>query len=251
MTDPAPAAAAPAIVDSSAPPTLIPSPAAPAAPPAADLPPATPDQPVEATGDMARIIRDPEWAAREFERLRSENGRDRVNAKKTAADEARAELLQTLTQALDPEAAKANQPMTLEQVAAQLQTATSERDLAKSSSNDAARELAIVREAWKQGVDVAKLEYLAFTLSRRADLAAVSADSDDFGGTLSSVISDEISKDQSLRASGAHRGTGAPQFGGAAGVGAMSKTEFDAMPYAQRVELYTNNRAEYDRLINS
>lgn len=232
-----------------------PAPTAPPTPPGnvPQPPPAAPPAPNEQTPPDPNDTpwADPEKAKLEIERLRRENGDARINAKKTAADEARKELLETLTAALDPEAAKAGQPATVEQLVAQLQTTSTERDTAKAETSTAARELAIVREAWKQGVDPSKLEYLSFTLSRRADFGTKTPDSEDFGATLSAVITEEITKDQSLRASGAHTGTGAPQFGGAAGVGAMSKAEFDGLDYSKRLELYTNNRTEYDRLVNS
>lgn len=253
---PAPAApAAPAPSEPAAqpnPPVPTPPPAAPNAP----QPPADPAQQQQQQDENplqpeASPWNDPDKAKAEIERLRRENGDARINAKKSAADEARKELLETLTAALDPEAAKAGQPSTPEQLVAQLQTSTQERDQALADKSSAAKELAIVKEAWKLGVDPAKLEYLSFTLSRRADFSTKSPSDEDFGATLSSVISEELTKDSSLKSSGANIATGAPQFGGAGSAGAISKAEFEAMPYGKRLELYQTNPSEYQRLANS
>lgn len=250
----APAApAAPAPSDPAQPPAPVPTP-----PPAqnAPQPPAPTDPSQQQQHDEQQQQEqspwnDPDKAKAEIERLRRENGDARINAKKSAADEARKELLETLTAALDPEAAKAGQPATPEQLVAQLQTSTQERDQALADKSSAAKELAIVKEAWKLGVDPAKLEYLSFTLSRRADFATKSPNDEDFGATLSSVISEELTKDSSLKSSGANIATGAPQFGGAGSAGAISKAEFEAMPYGKRLELYQSNPSEYQRLANS
>lgn len=256
MTTPAAAPAAPpAAADPAAPlgafgaPTPAPAPAPAPAPPAGEpaAPPA--NEPPAASDDSPWV--DPARAKAEIDRLRRENGDARIQAKKQAAEDARKELLQSLTQALDPDAAQAQQTLTPEQLVANLQTTSTERDTAFVDRDTALRDKSVVLEAWKQGVDPTKLDYLTFQLSRRADFGTLSPSSDDFGATLTSVISDEITKDSSLKSSGANIATGAPQFGGAGGAGSMSKAEFDALPYAGRVELYNTNRAEYDRLVNS
>lgn len=184
---------------------------------------------------------DPAKAKAEIERLRRENGDARMNAKRAAADEARQELLQTLTAALDPEAASKGEQVTVEQVTEQLTAASSERDAARA-------EAAIVREAWAQGVDPAKLDYLSFVLGRNAEFASASPADADFAAKLSAAISQEVAKDSSLKPSGTVQSTSVEQHGGAGGASTITKAEFDAMSYGERVELFRTNRSEYDRL---
>lgn len=186
---------------------------------------------------------DPDKAKREIERLRRENGDARINAKKTAADEARQELLATLTKALNPDAAD-DTKVTPEQLAQQLADTG-------SKLGDAAKERAVAVEAWKLGVDPAKLDYLNYTLSRNTEYAGLDANAADLGSKIASVISSEVAKDSTLKLSGAATASGVEQFGGANGASTMTKAEFDRLPYAQRVALFDTNRAEYDRLNNS
>ena len=65
---------------------------------------------------------DPAKAEREIKRLRKEAGDQRINAKKTASDEARAETLRAIQAVLDPEAAKkGGEPLTVDQLTDRLQ----------------------------------------------------------------------------------------------------------------------------------
>lgn len=198
-----------------------------------------------AKGDEASKLNDPTWVAAEFARLRAENAKQRVGAKAAAAAEAKSELLATLTAALDPEAAAKGQQLTIEQASEQLTATSTERDAA-------IRETAIVREAWKLGVDPAKLDYLQFTLSRNADIAnADVADGAALGGMLNAAIAEAITKDSTLKLSGAAIGSGVDQHGGAGASATITKSDWDSMNYVQRLALYNENRAEYDRLVNS
>src|SRR5690606_16567987 len=101
------------------------------------------------------------------------------------------------------------------------------------------------------GVNPSRLDYVEFLLGKRDDVRGASIDDDAFGGTLTAAISDEIAKDPSLKTPGATIGTGGPGFSGTGAAGQMTKSEFDALPYAKRADLYRTNRAEYDRLVNS
>lgn len=227
--------------DASAPPAPIPGP-----PPA--QPDATAALDANATAAQAPVDvddspwSDPDKAKREIERLRKENGDARVNAKKSAADEARSEILKQMSAMLDPNSK--GEELTAEQITAKLGETSSELDGSR-------RELAITREAWASNIDPAKIDYLNYVLARREDVRASDPASAEFSGTLATAIKEEIAKDSSLRLSGAASGTGSPQFGGAGDSGAMSKAEFSALPYAKRVELYNTNRAEYERLVNA
>jgi len=186
---------------------------------------------------------DPDKAKREIERLRRENGDARINAKTAAAEEARKEMLATLTKALDPNAS-GDEPT--------IESLTSLLDAAKGDGTSAKIESAVVREAWAAGVDPKRVEYLQFVLGKRADFKSVDAASADLGATLKTMISEEIGNDSSLKATGAQQTTGDSQFGGAdSGTKQYTLTEFKAMSMQQRQELYRANRAEYDRLTNS
>lgn len=184
---------------------------------------------------------DPAKAKAEIDRLRRENGDERILAKKNAADEARKELLATLTQALDPDAAKAGEQLTLEQATEKL-TATSGSLVAVE------REKGVVAEAWKQNLDPAKSDLLQFKLERNADYKNLDPADAQFSAKLAAVISQEVTKDPTLKLSGAAFASGVEQHGGSGGATTITKAEFKAMSYAERLNLATTNRAEYDRL---
>ena len=183
---------------------------------------------------------DPEKAKREIDRLRRENGDARMNAKREAAAEARSELLKELGKFIDP--ASGDEAPTAEALAAKVVDANVERD-------DAKRDAALVVAAVEAGVDVARLDYLRFILSRRAEFSAIDPADAEAGATLKTLISEEITKDSSLKTSGTARGTGDTQFGGANSGKQITLDEFKAMSLAERTELYRSNRAEYDRLV--
>lgn len=238
-----------------APGTPTPPPAAPAPSPAdlaaaaaaaaAGQPPAPADP---ADGDSP--WNDPEKAKREIERLRRENGDARINAKTEAAENARKELLNTLTVALGGNPTD-GAPPTIETLTEQVGTVTQERDTARESETAAKREAAVLRALVTAGVAPARLDYAEFLLSKRADIAAADVTSDTFGATITAAIADVIANDSSLKTPGASVGTGGPGFSGSDASGQMTKAEFDALPYAKRAELFRTNKAEYDRLVNS
>lgn len=211
------------------------------APKPSDIAPQVAEAPASSESDDDSPWNDPAKARAEIERLRRERGDERIQAKKNAADEARKELLQTLTQALDPEAASKGEQLTLEDATAKLTEASEQIVNVK-------RESAVIAEAWKLGVDPARIEFLQFQLAKNADFKSLDIDSEDFGGKLSSVISAEIAKDSTLKLSGAVLASGVDQHGGSSSASTITKAEFAAMPYAKRLELYNTNRAEYDRL---
>lgn len=193
-----------------------------------------------AAGDGDSPWNDPAKAKAEIERLRRENGDARINAKKTAAEEAKAELLDTLTKALDPNAKKEDQ-LTAEQVTAKLEELG-------TANTGLAKERAVTAEAWKLGLNPAKADYLQFVLARNAEYEKLDPAAADFAAKLSAVISSEVAKDSSLKLSGAAQGTGAEQFGGAEGAQAMTKEQFANLSIAEQGKLFTSNRSEFDRL---
>jgi len=211
------------------------------APKPSDIAPKVEDKASEDIDSEDSPWNDPAKARAEIERLRRERGDERIQAKKNAADEARKELLASLTQALDPEAASKGEQLTLED-------ATSKLTEASDQITNVKRESAVIAEAWKLGIDPARLDYLQFQLAKNADFKSLDIESADFAGKLATVISSEIAKDSTLKLSGAVMASGVDQHGGSAGASTITKAEFSAMPYAKRLELYNTNRAEYDRL---
>lgn len=235
-TDPAAPPAAPPAVPT-------PPPAAPPAPPATD--PAEPNP-----SDDESPWNDPVKAKNEIERLRRERGDERIQAKKDAADAARKEIADSIAVALGIKPGEDAAP-TVESLTASVATVTDERDAARTEATEAKRANAVLKAAIAAGVNPARLDYVEFLLGKRQDVTGASLDDANFGATLSAAIADEVAKDSSLKASGAFIGTGGPGFSGSGASGQMTKAEFDALPYAKRVDLYNTNRAEYDRLVNS
>lgn len=241
----APAPAAPA-TDPAAPPAApTPQPPAPAPPADPAAPPATDPAP---TDDSP--WNDPAKAKAEIERLRRERGDERIEAKKNAADEARTELLSALTVALGGKP-DANQPPTVEALTEQVGTVTQERDTAQTERDAALRSKAIVTAAVAAGVNPARLDYVEYLVGKQETISGASPSDPAFDGTLTAAITQAIANDPSLKVPGASIGTGGPGFSGTGAAGQMTKSEFDALPYAKRADLYRTNRAEYDRLVNS
>lgn len=251
---PAPGAPAPAVLDTDpATPPATPKPTPPATPDPAQPPappgPAQPHATDPALNDDSPW-NDPAKAKAEIERLRRERGDERIEAKRNAAEEARKDVLNALTVALggNPDG---QQPPTVEALTEQVGTVTGELDAARTAAADAKRSAAIVRAAVAAGVNPARLDYVEFLLSKQDAISGASPDGAEFSGTLTAAITHVIANDPSLKVPGASVGTGGPGFSGTGAAGQMTKTEFDALPYAKRADLYRTNRAEYDRLVNS
>lgn len=194
-----------------------------------------------AAGDASDLYTNPEKARAEIERLRNERGAERVAAKAAAAEEARKGLAQDLIKFLDPDS---EGEVTVEQVQQKLVEAGARGDAAE-------RRLAIIEAAWEQGIDRTKLGYLEFELGRDAKLKDVAHTAEDFGATLTAAIQARVSADPSLKTPGAVTTTGAEQFAGGGGGEAVTKERFEAMSLQERQKLYLEDRATYDRLVNS
>lgn len=223
-----------------------PVPTPPAAPPATDPAPTDPKPGEEDPSPWD----DPAKARAEIERLRRERGDERIEAKRNAAEEAKRELLNTLTVALGGKP-DGDTPPTVESLTEKVGEISTERDTIATERDAAKREAAVLRAAVAAGVNPGRLDYVEFLLGKRDDVRGATLDDGAFGATITAAITDEIAKDPSLKTPGATIGTGGPGFSGTGAVGQMSKSEFDALPYAKRADLYRTNRAEYDRLVNS
>lgn len=184
---------------------------------------------------------DPEKAKREIERLRRENGDARINAKKAAADEARQQLLESITAVLDPEAAQNGKPLSIEEVSAKLDEASAARDAAIFENR-------LLAESWKHNINPEKMDYLRFVLSKSDTLKSVNVNDGEFGAILESAIAEAISKDSTLKAVGTAKVSGAETFSGSESGATITKAQFDAMSYVDRVKLYQTDRSTYDRL---
>lgn len=202
-------------------------------------------------GDGENPWADPEKAKREIERLRRENGDARINAKKAAAEEgaetARKQLLSDITKALGIETG--SDQLTPEQLTEKLTATGGELTETQGKLAATTAELAALKAAWQLGVDPAQVDYLNYQLGKSADFRAIDITAADAGDKLNAVISDLIAKDSRLKLSGAAIGSGAESFGGAnSATATMTKAQWDALPYSERVSLYQTNRSEYDRL---
>lgn len=184
----------------------------------------------------------PEAARKEVQRLRKEAGDSRMNAKRNAAEEARKELLTELTKALDPNAG--DETPTPEALLAKVQDTESERDAATVRA-------ALIAEAWKAGVDPDRLDFLEFKVGKRDDFSALKPTEDGWADTLRSMVTDEVAKDGTLKASGAQKGTGDGQYGGSGEQPTITPEAFARMSMQERTDLYRNDRATYDRLVNA
>lgn len=227
-----------------------PTPQPPAPQPPAQPQPNDPAQPPADPSNDDSPWNDPAKAKAEIERLRRERGDERIEAKRNAAEEAKKDVLNALVVALggNPDG---QQPPTVESLTEQVGTVTGERDAARTEADNAKRSAAIVRAAVAAGVNPARLDYVEFLLSKQETISGASPDDAAFGGTLTAAITQAIANDPSLKVPGASVGTGGPGFSGTGAAGQMTKSEFDALPYAKRADLYRTNRAEYDRLVNS
>lgn len=213
-----------------------PAPPNPTAAPADDAPetPETSDTP------DSTLYTDPEMARAEVERSRREAAKHRVNAK-TAAEDARKTLAADLIKFLDP---SSEGEVTVEQVQQKLVESGARGDVAE-------RRLAILEAAWVAGIDRTKLGYLEFELGRDTNLASVSHSADDFSDTLAAAIQARVSADPSLKTPGAVTTTGAEKFAGSDTESVVTKERFASMSLQERQKLYLEDRATYDRLVNS
>ena len=171
-----------------------------AAPPAGTEPPATP-----------AVWDDPAAARAEIEKLRKQNGDDRILAKKTAADEARNELLQKL--GLTKEGEAAPDPAQLA------------KDLAaeRTAKTTTARELAIFKAASTAGADPAKL------LDSNSFMTSVQGLDPTDGNAVTAAITAAVTANASLKAARAAGASGIEQTGGTGEQGQITEAQLKTM----------------------
>jgi hypothetical protein len=168
---------------------------------------------------------DPAAAKAEIERLRRENGSDRTNAKKTAADEARNELAQTIGKALG---LVKDEPVDPAELTKQL-TAT------QAQAQQAALELAIFRSAPDAAVANALLDSRSF-LAKIADLDPTD------GAAITAAVTEAVESIPAL-------GKRAPAPNPAQGSGASGPSSAAQLTEADVKRL--NKEGKYDEIVQA
>ena len=175
----------------------------PAAPPA--TPPATPatiaQQQQQAPAGGEDIASLPAWAQKQISDLRAENAKDRTNAKATAAEEAKNNLIQEIGKALGL-VTDGDQTPTAEQLTAQLASST-------TAAADAQRELAVFKAAASvPGADASTL------LDSRTVLTAIKDITPDDTAALKAAIEKALTDNPRLKHAPAAGKSGGDLTGG-------------------------------------
>jgi hypothetical protein len=175
-------------------------PATPPVTPPVPQPPATPPTGQDPAAEVARLTK-------ELEAARKEAGAARVNAKATAAAEARAELLKLLS----PDAAA---PLTPEQLQQQLTEARTQGTTAQQAAAAAAIELSVYRTAQRLG---ANAEALLDSRSFVDQIDALDVDPTDtaaFTAAVTEKVNAALTSNPALRAGPAVSRSGGDMGGG-------------------------------------
>lgn len=165
----------------------------------------------ETTTATTNVWDDPAAARAEIEKLRKQNGDERILAKQQAADEARNELLKKLGLTKDGEAVP--DPAKL---AADL---AAERE-AKANT---ARELAIFKAAGVHGADPAKL------LDSNSFMTSVKGLDPNDGDAVANAIKAAVTANQSLKAARAAAASGVDLGGGTGEQGQITEQQLKTM----------------------
>lgn len=179
----------------------------------------------------------------EAQRYQREAGDERINSKKNAAAEARAELLAEFNKVINPDAAT-DAPPTVEALTAQLGDSQGKLDASDRSQ-------AALMEAWQQGVDPTKLDYLKFKLSTDQAFTSLDPKAADFAAKVKASIAAQVAADPSLKLAGSAAASGVEQLGGAGGASTITPEAFNGMNMLERSELYRSDRATYDKLVSA
>jgi hypothetical protein len=185
----------------------------------------------------------PKEAQEALQRVRDEAAKNRIKARdaETAAEAKHKELLDKLTQVLNPDAAAGTQ-VTLEQATKQVEAVTSERDGARVDGQ-------LIAEAWAQGLDPAKLDFLRFTLSKSDTFTKLDPAKEGWRASLKELVTQAVTADTSLKASGA-QGTGQGEFiGDGQGSQSVTREQFASMSLAEKSKLRQSDPEAYARLV--
>lgn len=162
------------------------------------------------TTETVNVWDDPAAARAEIEKLRKQNGDERINAKKTAADEARQEILTKLG------LVKGDEKPDLDTITAQLTAAQQERA-------DTARQLAIFKAAAVHGADPAKL------LDSNSFMTSVKGLDPTDGDAVAEAIKAAVTANQSLKAARAAGASGVEISGGTGEQGQITEQQLKTM----------------------
>lgn len=163
---------------------------------------------------------------------RGEAAKDRTNAKQQAADQAKADLAQTIGKALG--LVQDDEQVDPDKLTGDLQN---ERDGHRATRV----ELAVYKASGASGANPDRL------LDSRSFLASIKDIDPEDTDAVADAIKTAIDKDTSLKARVAAGVSSADHTGGS-GEGATTKEQFDAMTGAERNELARTNRPLYDQL---
>jgi hypothetical protein len=175
-------------------------------------------------------------------RLRRENASERVSAKEQAAEEARTELLATLTKALGGETG--DEAPTVEQLATQLTEQTTKTEAAAAIARDTQAELVV----WQNATDL-KVDPKALTDSRAFEKAIKDLDPTDdaFAEKVKEAAQEAVKNNPKLGAAQA-AGKSGTELNGGSGEGATTQDQFNQMTGAERNQLAQTNPTLYARL---
>ncbi|MFJ4286412.1 hypothetical protein ACIPY0_12270 [Paenarthrobacter nicotinovorans] len=163
---------------------------------------------------------DPVAARAEIEKLRKQNGDERINAKKQAADEARQELLQKLG------LVKGDEKPSIDDL------------IKQNSSKDAALrsltvERALDKAARKAGADE---DLLAAVLAHKGSLSKLDPSEADFATKLDALVKAELDGNPKLKAARAAAASGVELGGGSGEQGQITEQQLKTMTPDQIVE---------------
>ena len=235
---PSPTPAAPAAGT----PAAAPSPAdAAAAAAAAPAPSADADKggAVDMTGWPAEAVEAIEKANKAAAGYQKEAGNQRINAKKSAAEAATKAAVKAINDTLGIETPD-DAPATIEQV-------TAEVGKTKTELADTKRGAAVTTEAWAQGIDPAKADYLQFKLSKNAEFSAIDMTADDSGDKVRAAVAAQIAADPTLKLTGGAKASGVEELAGGS-VTTITPEAWAQMSMAKRAEIYKTDKATYDKL---
>jgi hypothetical protein len=160
---------------------------------------------------------DPAAARAEIEKLRKQNGDERINAKQAAAEEARQEILQKLG------LVKGDEKPDADALAKEIATARQE-------AADRARELAIYKAASAHGADPARL------LDSNSFMTSVKGLDPADGDAVANAIKAAVTANQSLKAARAAGASGVELSGGTGEQGQITEQQLKTMTPEQIVQ---------------
>lgn len=235
-----PAAAAPAAGEATgqaaAPAAATGAAAAPAAPAAGE------PQAVDMTGWPQAAIDAYNRRDGDAKRYQAEAGDKRVAGKATAHEAGKSEATQDIAKALLGVLGvelPGEEQATPEQLAEQVGNVTSERDAARTDA-------ALARVALDLGLDPAKLDYVAFKLSKDS---ALDPNSSDFADKIKASVTALVAADATLKRSGTVQASGVQDLAGSGGNDTITPEKFAAMSMIERSKLRQTDQATYDRLV--